>query len=104
MSLIEQSVETQLTRLGFVNSDFGMATCIGRVKIDAVEHPFKGIAFGFTYVGARTASQFESFFPKTFGAEEIVNFIVANFKLNFRDSAEECKRHFVALGIPVKAS
>jgi len=101
---MEQSIATQLIRLGFVNSDFGMATRIGKVKIDAVEHPFKGIALGFTYVDARTASQFESFFPKTFGAEEIADFILANFRLNFRDRVEECKRHFEALGIPVKAN
>jgi hypothetical protein len=103
MSLMAEGIETQLRRLGFADSEFGMATRIGTVEIHAVEHPLKGVSLTFTRLDARNSSQSESFFPKTFSSEQIAAFIYANFRLNFKSRVDECKGHFEALGIPIKA-
>ena len=48
MELMEKSLELKFQRLGFTPSDYGMEACIGRIQLNATEHPLKGVALLFT--------------------------------------------------------
>jgi hypothetical protein len=103
MGLMEKSLELRFQRLGFTPSDYGMEARIGRVQLNATEHPLKGVALFFTFVGQRTATQFETFVSKASTAEQIAAVIYAHFGMNLKEDADECQRHFEALGITLGA-
>jgi hypothetical protein len=104
MGVMEKSLELSFQRLGFTPYDLGMETRIGKVELQAVEHPLKGIALFFTCVEPRTASQFETFVSRTCTAEQIAIIIYAHFLLNLKEHADECRRHFAACGISLGAN
>jgi hypothetical protein len=103
MGLMEKSLELRFQRLGFTPSDYGMEARIGRIQLNATEHPLKGVAVFFTSVGRRAALQFETFVPKEATAEQIAAVIYTHFGMNLKEDADECKRHFEALGITLGA-
>jgi hypothetical protein len=50
------------------------------VRFTAVEHPIKGLALIVEYVGARSATQFETFVPFEASVQEIAQAIVQAFE------------------------
>jgi hypothetical protein len=103
MGLMEKRLELRFQRLGFAPSDYGVEAHIGTVKLNATEHPLKGVALFFSRVGQRIGTQFETFVPKSFTSEEIADVIYANFRANLKEDADECKRYLEALGVTLGA-
>jgi hypothetical protein len=103
MGLMEKSLELRFQQLGFTPSDYGMEARIGRIQVNATEHPLKGVALFFTTVGRRTATQFETFISKASTSDQIAAVIYAHFGMNLKEDADECKKHFEALGIALGA-
>jgi hypothetical protein len=101
MSFFNPELEAKYRLLGFVSDGYGLKLKIGHVEIEAVEHPFNGVALFFSSITPRTATQFEIALPVVCTTEQIAGAIYLNFALNFREDSEGCRCHLQELKIPL---
>ena len=102
MGLMEKSLELKFQRLGFTPSDHGMEARIGRIRLNATEHPLKGVALFFTSDRTRTACQYEVFIPAATPVETIAHLIYGNVRLNFKEDIEACKKYLNSANIALE--
>ena len=98
MGIHPAAVEEKYQRLGFAITPLGMELKIGRVKISAAEHPWKGVVLIFTCFEPRRRVQFDVGIPTVCSVEQIAAMIYANFLITFRDQAA-CRAYFESLEI-----
>jgi len=101
MGFSDKALQAKYASLGFTPSDLGMGLQVGAVKLEAVEHPFKGVVVFFSGSTKRSMTQYEAGVAKACSVEQVAGLIYANVAMNFRDDAEAFKDHLSTLGIPL---
>jgi hypothetical protein len=101
MHFTNSKVEAKYEALGFRPEGLGMFLEIGRLRIQAVEHPYKGIALFLNSVSGRTAGQVETCAPAQASIEQIACLIYVNVLKCLRAEAEACRRYFENLDLHV---
>lgn len=101
LGIITPGLEQKLHALGFSSALLGMELNVGRVRVQAIEHPIDGIALMFIGFLPRQVCQFQVFAPKTSTALQLAALIYTNFRLNFPEGAPTCKAYFKSLGMLV---
>jgi hypothetical protein len=101
MAFSDKALQAKYTSLGFAPIDLGMRLQVGAVKLEAVEHPFKGVVVFFSGSTPRAMTHYEAGVAKECSVEQIAGVIYANVAKNFREDADAFKHHITTLGIPL---
>ena len=72
---------------------------IGRLEIQAVEHPYKGVALFLRAISNRTVGEIETCAPACASAEQIACLIYINVARWMKAEAASCKRYFEELNL-----
>jgi hypothetical protein len=100
-TFLDQSAAEKYYQLGFSDAGFSLKLTVGRVSINAVEHPFKGVVLIFESITTRTMCQYEASLPVFCSKEQIAGLIYVNIAQNFRDHQQMFKNHFQTRGLPL---
>ncbi len=99
MGFSSADLDKKYRSLGFIDHELGLKTSIGAVQLEAVEHPYYGVALFFQHIDRRTATQFEIMAPAACSIEQIAGLIYVNFVQSFPEAVPMCRRHFEKLNI-----
>ena len=99
MSFADSALQEKYERLGFKPQGLGMELQIGTVKLNAVEHPWKGVVIILTQITRRSMCQSEFGVSALCSVEQIAGLIYLNFKSGLREDVDTCKRYFESVHV-----